>query len=63
MGARDETDTTECVCVGCARRCSAAVQWRSVHVVTDAWLRDSVALGYPAPETNYKVDPVLEARQ
>lgn len=41
----------------------AAVQWRSVHVVTDAWLKDSAALGYPAIETNYKVEPVLEAKQ
>jgi hypothetical protein len=45
----------------CADTCRAAVQWRSVHVVSDTWLNDSAQLGYPAPENNYKVDPVLDA--
>jgi hypothetical protein len=47
----------------CGLLCSAAVQWRTVSVVTDAWLKESVSLGYPALETNYKVEPVLDAKQ
>ena len=51
-----------CFCCAAAAACSAAVQWRCVHVVSDAWLRDSVELGYPVTESNYKVPPVLEAK-
>lgn len=41
--------------------CSAAMQWRSVHVVTDGWLRESMTLGFPAPESSFRVEPVLTA--
>jgi len=43
---------------GCRLLCSAALQWRSVHVVTDAWLKESVKLGYPAAESQFKVEPI-----
>jgi hypothetical protein len=36
---------------------SAALQWRSVNVVSEAWAHASLQLGYPAPEEQYKVPP------